>query len=258
MKMYAFACGNLITDKSLITFGRDMGKKIEVPVPYYLIQHPKGNVLFDLGNSIEVAKDAKKHWGAVTEVYTPTMKEDDWVVTNIRKVGVKPEDINYVVLSHLHLDHAGAIGEFPNAKYIVQKDELRWAYTAEFYQRAAYIRADFDKDVDWWLLDGHNDDNLDLFGDGTLIIWFTPGHSPGGQSLVVKLNEGTFVLTGDCVYTREILEENVLPGLGWNQELVLASINRMRRAEKALGYTVITGHDPEVWKTVKKAPRYYE
>jgi glyoxylase-like metal-dependent hydrolase (beta-lactamase superfamily II) len=258
MKMYAFSCGTLTCDKSLITFGRDIGKKFTVPVPYYLIQHPKGNVLFDLGNSIEVARDAKKHWGVIADFYVPEMKEDDYVVNNLKKIGIKPEDIKYIVMSHLHLDHAGGVGEFPNAKYIVQKEDLRWAYTCDFYQKLAYIRADFDKPVQWLILDGHNDDRLDLFGDGKLIIWFTPGHTPGGQSLVVKLNEGTVVLTGDAVYTMEILNENVLPGLGWDQEVVVKTIQRMRMAEELCGYKIFTGHDPDVWATLKKAPKYYE
>ena len=258
MKMYAFSSGTLTCDKSAITFGRDVGKSFTVPVPYYLIQHPKGNVLFDLGNSIEVARDADKHWGLVTTVYVPKMTEDDYVINNLKKVGVKPEDIKYVILSHLHLDHAGAVGEFPNAKYIVQKEELRWAYAADFYQKAAYIRADFDKPVTWWQLNGHDDDPFDLFGDGKLIIWYTPGHTPGGQALVVKLNEGTFVLTGDSVYTTEILYEPVLPGLGWDQEIVVRSIQKMRMAEELWGYKIITGHDPDVWATLKHAPNYYE
>ncbi len=112
MKMYAFSCGTLTCDKSLITFGRDVGKKFTVPVPFYLIQHPRGNVLFDLGNAKEVARDAKKHWGVIADFYVPDMKEDDYVVNKLKTIGVKPEDIKYIVMSHLHLDHAGVLGTF--------------------------------------------------------------------------------------------------------------------------------------------------
>lgn len=259
MKLYVFKCGDLTCDKSLITFGRDIGKQYTVPVPFFLIQHPKGNVLYDLGNSIEVARDAKKHWGAVSNVYVPNMSEDDYVVNQLKnKLKIAPEDIDYVILSHLHLDHAGGVGDFPNAKYIVQKAELRWAYTPDFYQKAAYIRADFDKDVDWFLLNGYEEDNFDLFGDGALVLWFTPGHTPGQQSLVVKLKEGTFVLTGDACYNMEILNEDVLPGLGWNSEETVRSVRKLRWARDFLGYTVITGHDPESFPKLKQAPDYYE
>ncbi len=258
MKLYAFTSGFLTCDKSAITFGRGVGTPFTVPVPYYLIQHPKGNVLFDLGNALACARDPRKHWGAVLDVYNIKMSEDDYVVNNLKKIGVQPEDINYIVMSHLHLDHAGGVGDFPNAKYFVQKQELRWAYAPDFYQRLAYIRADFDKPVPWLQLDGHNDDRFDIFGDGKLIIWFTPGHTPGGQSLVVKLNAGTFVLTGDSVYTMEVLHEPVLPGLGWDQEIVVASIQRMKMAEELWGYKIITGHDPDVWASLKHAPEYYE
>ena len=258
MKLYAFSSGVLKLDKGSITFGRDVGKQWAVPVPYYLIQHPRGNVMFDLGNALECARDPRKHWGAVCDVYEPVMKEEEYCANAIGKVGLKPEDIDYIVMSHLHLDHAGGVGDFPNATYIVQKEELRWAYACDFYQKGAYIRADFDKPVNWWQLDGHNDDGMDIFGDGKLIIWFTPGHTPGGQALVVKLEAGTFVLTGDAVYTTEILYEPVLPGLSWNQEVVVRSIMRMRMAEKARGYKIITGHDPDMWATLKHAPEYYE
>lgn len=263
MELYFFDCGILKCDKSLITAGRDIGVPFEIPVPYFLITHPKGNVLFDTGNAREVSleKDFNKHWGAIAKIYEPVMHEETYVVENLRsKVGIKPEDISLVILSHLHLDHAGGVGEFPNAEYIVQHEELRWASVPDFYQKLAYIRADFVKpDLNWRLLEGHDDDNYDVFGDGKLIIWFTPGHTPGHQSLVVKLeNSGPMILTGDSCYTTEILNEDVLPGLGWNSELAARSVKRFRDAQNRWGWKVVTGHDPDSWPKWKKAPEYYD
>lgn len=259
MKLYFFNSGTLTCDKSLLTMGKDVGKTVTVPVPFFLIDHPKGKVLYDTGNALEVAKDARKHWGAVCDVYVPDVSEDDYIVNQLEKIGVKPEEISLVVMSHLHLDHAGGVGAFPNAKYFVQKDELQWAYAPQFYQKPAYIRPDFDKDVQWFILNGYLDDGFDLFDDGSLRIWFTPGHTPGHQSLVVKLEkDGTFVLTGDCCYVEEILNEDILPGLVWSPPYAVESIQRLRHARNIYGYKIVTGHDPWDWETYKKAPEYYE
>ncbi len=259
IKLYFFECGVLRCDKSLITMGRDAGKIIDIPVPFFLIQHPKANILYDTGNAIEVARDKHKHWGDVVKAYDPIMTEDQYVVNQLKKIGINPEDINYVILSHLHLDHAGGVGDFPNAKYVVQRRELEWAYVPDFYQKLAYIRPDFDKPVNWYLLDGYNDDKFDLLGDGKIQIWFTPGHTPGHQALWVELeNSGPFLLTGDSCYTTEILNEDVLPGLVWSPPETVKSVNKLRYARDILGATVVTGHDPEAWKTFKKAPEYYD
>jgi len=259
MKLYFFECGILRCDKSLITMGRDVGTMFEIPVPFFLITHPKGNVLYDTGNAKELAIDARGHWGAVVDVYEPVMSEDQYVVNQLAKVGLKPEDITHIVLSHLHLDHAGGLRDFPHAKVYVQREELQWAYTPDFYQKAAYIRADFDVSPNWVLIEGWREDPYDLFGDGLIELWFTPGHTPGHQTMVVKLeNSGPMMLTGDACYTTEILNEDVLPGLVWSCGEAVKSIKRIRYANDVLGIKIVTGHDPDGWKKFKLAPEYYD
>jgi N-acyl homoserine lactone hydrolase len=258
MKLYFFAGGILKSQKQFFTAGRGLLEPFDVPVPYFLIEHPKGYVLFDTGNALEVAQDKNKHWKGIVQAYDPVMKEDEWCVNQIKKVGVKPEDIKYVILSHLHLDHAGGVGHFPNAKYIVQRDELHFAYVPDYYMKGAYIRADFDKDVDWFILEGWRNDKFDVFGDGSLIIYFTPGHTPGHQSLLVNLEkDGPMFLTADSCYTSENIDEDVLPGLCWGPQEAVRSIQRMRYLRDQFGVKIVTGHDPEGWKTFKKAPEYY-
>lgn len=257
MKIYFFECGVLKSQKQYFTAGRGVGEPFDVPVPFFLIQHPEGYVLYDTGMALEVARDKHKHWGDVIAAYDPVMTEDQWVVNAIKKVGVKAEDIKYVVMSHLHLDHAGGIGHFPKAKYIVQREELNFAYVPDFYMKGAYIRADFDKDVPWFILEGWRDNKFDLFGDGKLVIYFTPGHTPGHQSLLVNLKNSSMFLTGDSCYTLENLNEDVLPGLVANPTLTVQSIQTMRFLRDK-GVVIITGHDPEAWKKFKQAPSYYE
>jgi len=261
MKLYMFECGILKSQKHLFTMGRGIGEPFDVPVPFFLIEHDKGKVLYDTGNALEVAKDKVKHWGeAVVAAYDPIMTEDQYVVNQLAKVGVKPKDITHVIFSHLHLDHAGGCGEFPNAIYFVQRAEMQYAYVPDFYQAGAYIRADFDKPyLNWYLLEGDKEDFYDVFGDGNLQILFTPGHTPGHQSLLVKLdNWGPTLLTGDSIYTEEILEENVLPGLVYSPPDAVKSIKKMRNLRRVQGVRIITGHDPVAWPRLKKAPEYYD
>jgi len=259
MRLYFFETGVLRCDKSLITMGRGLGTKFEVPVPFFLIQHPKGNLLYDTGNAKELAVDARKHWGAVVDAYEPIMSRDQYCVENLLKIGVKAEDINYIVMSHLHLDHAGGVKDFPNAQIFVQRSEMEWAYTCDFYQKGAYIKADFDYPLNYHFIEGWRENPYDLFGDGSVTIWFTPGHTPGHQTMLVDLpKSGKFLLTGDACYTTEILNEDVLPGLVWNCQETVKSIKKIRHIREALGATIVTGHDPDSWKAFKKAPEYYE
>lgn len=259
MKLYFFECGVLKSQKQYFTAGRGLLEPFDVPVPFFLIEHPNGYVLYDTGNALEVAQDKVKHWGDIVAAYDPVMSEDQWVVNQIKKVGVQPEDIKYVILSHLHLDHAGGVGQFPNAKYIVQRQELHYAYVPDFFMRGAYIRADFDKPVDWFILEGWQDNKFDLFGDGKIVIYFTPGHTPGHQSLLVSLEQtGPMLLTGDACYTTENIDDDCLPGLGWNPAMCINSIQTMRFLRAERGVNIVTGHDPVAWKQYKQAPEYYE
>ncbi len=258
MKLYFFRAGVLKSQKQYFTAGRGVGEQFDVPVPFFLIEHPDGYVLYDTGNAYEVINNKHEHWGDVVAAYDPVMTEDEWVVNAIQKVGVKPEDIKYVVLSHLHLDHAGGVGHFPNAKYVVQRKELHYAYVPDFYMKGAYIRKDFDKDVDWMILEGDREPQFDLFRDGKIVIHFTPGHTPGHQSLLVNLEKtGPMMLAADSCYTTENLDEDVLPGLGAEPIETVKTIQKFR-IMRDQGIQIVTGHDPVAWEAFKKAPEFYE
>ena len=260
MRLRVYQCGVLKSRKHLFTMGRGVGVEFTVPVPFFLIEHPKGLVLYDTGNAKEVAVDKIKHWGkGVCDAYDPVMTEADFVVEQLRRDGFKPEDVTHVVLSHLHLDHAGGVGAFPKAKYLVQRAEMHYAYVPDFFQKGAYIRADFDKpDLDWVLLEGQGDIRGDLFGDGAITILPTPGHTPGHQSLLVRLPEsGPWLLTGDSAYTEEIMDEDVLPGLVQSPSKAVKSIAKMRYLRDTHGVRVVTGHDPEAFAKLRLSPHAY-
>lgn len=259
MKLYFFEAGILKSQKQYFTLGLDVGKAFDVPVPFVLIDHPKGKVLFDTGNAFEVIHNKEEHWGGILAAYDPVMTEEQWCVNAIQRVGVKPEEIAYVILSHLHLDHAGCVGYFPNARYIVQRDELHFAFAPDYYMKAAYIRKDFDKDVKWVILEGWRDDRLDLFHDGSIIIYFTPGHTPGHQSILVNLpKSGPMFFAADSCYTVQNIDGDVLPGLMWSAGETVKSVQRMKNLRELNAAVIVTGHDPDAWSQFKKAPEYYE
>ena len=259
LRLYMMECGSLKTQVQFIKMNQGLGDPYEIPVPFFLITHPRGNVLYDGGNALEVAQDARGHWGAVVDAYEPVMSEEDFVVTQLESMDVDPASIRYVIQSHLHLDHSGAIGHFPNAEYIVQRRELEYAFTPDWFQKPAYIRKDFDRDVKWIYLDAEHDDGYDLFGDGIIKTMFTPGHAPGHQSVVLDLpNEGPMMLTADACYTMDHYNETALPGLIHSAADVANSTRKVRRLVEGHGATLVTGHDPEEWPKFKKAPEFYD
>ena len=259
MKLYVFEAGKLLSQKQYFTMGVDIGVKYDIPVPFLYIDHPKGKVLFDTGNALEVVDNKEEHWGDFAIPYDPAMTKDQWCVNALKNIGVQPEDIDWVICSHLHADHAGGVGQFPKARYVVQKEELYYAYVPDSFMRSVYIRKDFDKPVDWHILNGWADDKFDLFGDGRIITYFTPGHTPGHMSLMLDLPKtGKMLFAGDACYTVENYEKNILPGLAWNFGECEKSVRLIRKLVEADGARLVTGHDPEAFKQLKVAPKYYE
>lgn len=255
-ELYFFECGTLKSKKHLFTLNKGIDESFEVPVPFFLIRHNGKNILFDTGNALEAAMDPKKHWGDAVDAYYPVMTEKQYVVSQLKDiVGLKPEEIDYVILSHLHLDHAGGVGDFPNAQYLVHKKEFEWAFNPECTQKGAYIMQDIDKEVNWLLLENKFEEPYDLFNDGVIQIYPTPGHTPGHLSLLINLeNSKSMLLTSDSCYTEENLNDNIPPGLVWDAEASLKSVNWLKSKENI---EVVTGHDPFSWPKYKKAPEFY-
>lgn len=255
IELHMFQTGTLRTKVKYIKMNQGDGD-IEIPVPWFLIKHPQGNVVIDGGNAIEAAIDKRGHWGKVVETYDPIMAMSENCVDQLKMVDVAPHDVRYVLQSHLHLDHTGAIGRFPRAQYFVQRIEYDYALKPHWFSAAAYIRADFDRPgLNWKFLGGEVTDNYDLFGDGTVRMIFTPGHSPGHQSFLITLpKSGPILLTIDAAYTQDHWENRALPGLVVSSAQAADSVAKLHRIAAATGATVITGHDPEAWAGVRKAP----
>jgi len=255
LRLYPICVGRVTLDKSTLTAGRGMGTRITVPVPVFFIAHPKGNILIDTGMHRQIAVDPVSQWGAAkVKNLTPDMKPGDDVVSQIETLGFKTEDVRYVINTHLHLDHSGCNQFFNQSTFLVQKDELKTAFWPEVFQRASYYRSDFDHPLKYEELEG----DYDVYGDGTVQIIRSPGHTQGHQSIRVNLEkDGSYVLTGDSCYLMENIDEEVLPGIVWNSEEAIRSIRKLRYLRDKGGAHIITGHDPVLWNRVKQAPEYY-
>jgi glyoxylase-like metal-dependent hydrolase (beta-lactamase superfamily II) len=258
IQLYMFQTGVLRTKVKYIKMNQGE-ESYDIPVPWFLIKHPKGNVIIDGGNAVEAAIDKRGYWGDVVDAYDPLMDPSESCVEQARSVGVEPDDVRYVLQSHLHLDHTGAVGRFPRATHIVQRIEYEYAHNPDWFSKGAYIRADFDRPgIDWKFLGGEYTDDYDLFGDGSIRMIFTPGHSPGHQSFLVTLpNTGPVLLTIDAAYTIDHWNDLALPGLVCSSVDAARSVHKLRKIAKDTGAMVVTGHDPDNWKVFQKGPREF-
>jgi glyoxylase-like metal-dependent hydrolase (beta-lactamase superfamily II) len=164
--------------------------------------------------------------------------------------GVEPRTITHLVNSHLHFDHTGGNAQIPNARVLVQRREWEAGAEPDLAARLAFDRRDYDLGHDVQLLDGEHD----LFGDGRVVCVPTYGHTPGHQSLRLRLDDGsTAVLTADACYLRRTLEDLHLPRYVFDREAMLDVLRRFRDWQAA-GARIFFGHDAEFWATVPQAP----
>jgi len=249
MKLYVFESAKMhVPDRGMMS-GRPSGVPVTIPVPFYLIDHPKGLALFDTGMKLD-------NWPAEYK-QDGDQRPDQMIDVQLAACGFKPDDIKYVIMSHLHLDHAGGMPLFPKATFIVRKSELRAAWWPERFQ-VHYIFDDYKETRNFSFIELDDTEVFDVFQDGSVLCIDTKGHSQGHQSLVVNLpRSGRFVLTADAAAMAEILDEGVLPAIAWNAEEALKSLRKMQHMKRE-GATVLMAHDPDQWEKTRLAPEYYD
>jgi glyoxylase-like metal-dependent hydrolase (beta-lactamase superfamily II) len=236
----------------------------KVPVPAFLIRHPSaGAILVDTGLHPSIATNGKENFGGVANrVGNPTLNAGEDVPAQLRKRGLDPNEIPVVVMTHLHIDHASAISEFPNSTFILSEAEWVVAATGSRPLLNGYRRQHFDYAFDYRTVDfdrGGIDSyasfgrTFDLFGDGSVRLAFTPGHSPGHMSVIVRLKERDFVIGGDATYTQAQLSgEAPLPPRPFDAHNFRRSLQELRLFRGQFpDATVTPGHDPDFYAGIE-------
>jgi glyoxylase-like metal-dependent hydrolase (beta-lactamase superfamily II) len=238
-----------------------------VPCPAFLIRHPSaGAILVDTGLHPSIATDGRENFGALAaRIAKPGLEPGEDVPAQLRKRGLEPGEVPIVVMTHLHLDHSSAISEFPQATFVVSEVEWDAATKGPSPLLNGYRRAHYDYAFDYRTVDfdrGGIDSyasfgrTYDLFGDGSVRLAFTPGHSAGHMSLVCRLAQRDFVIGGDATYTSGQLAGTAPPApRPFDAHNYRRSLQELRLFSREYPDAIVTpGHDPEFFAGLK--PRY--
>ncbi len=254
MKFYILYGGVLFNpDKSRITPGHGVNELIKIPVPMYVIDHPDGLAVVDTGLSYEHFPD----WMKPDTRDEPECRID----RQLAKLGYDPERVKYVIMTHLHADHAGAMENLPKATFIVRREELKEAWFPKDRNPGGcgYIFDDYKNTRFFNYLELEDNVEYDVFGDGSVICMDTRGHSRGHQSVIVNLpNSGKLVIAADAASLKEQIDGRDAPGGHlWSTEAGMIAIDRLRTLREQ-GALVLLGHEPAQVGTLKFAPAFYD
>ena len=245
-RLYVLDCGqNIGRDQGRWSPGVNEGKPMEFSDNCYLIRHAKGLLLWDTGVPDAVAAMPD---GMVVAGGAITYRRAKTLAAQLAELGVKPAEVTYVAVSHTHGDHVGNLGLFPTATILIQGAEYEWAMGLP--TKPGFVATQtIDK------LAG----DRDVFGDGSVTILSTPGHTPGHQSLLVVLPKtGALVLSGDAVHFRDNWEQRRVPSMNVNREQTLASLDRIAGVLAERKATLWINHDRAQSATLRYAPASYE
>ncbi|MGH7039560.1 MAG: N-acyl homoserine lactonase family protein [Stellaceae bacterium] len=248
VRLYAFTCGTLTGEYARLMEGGE--SEITLPIPVYLIEHPKGRALFDTGLHPDCQHDPGGRLGArLAGLFRIDFQPGEEVSARLQAINCDPGAIDLLINSHFHFDHVGGNALIPNATLLVQRREWEAGTDPDSAARLGYNPRDFDLGHKLRLVDGEHD----VFGDGTVVCLPTHGHTPGHQSLRLRLDRGEVVLAADACYFCRTLRERRLPRYVHDRVAMLSSLDRLEALERG-GARLFFGHDPEFWRTVPQAP----
>ncbi|MGO4304475.1 N-acyl homoserine lactonase family protein [Cupriavidus sp. RAF12] len=245
-RLYVLNCGEGIAgDISRWSPSVNVGKPMAFANNCYLIKHTQGWMLWDTGvdDSIAAMPDGQ----APTDPKAIHWRRPKTLASQLAQLGVKPSDIQYVAVSHTHPDHIGNVEMFPQAMLLVQKAEYEWPganNTPRFKPGHPVTKLEGDKDV---------------FGDGSVTLISTSGHTPGHQSLLLKLpRTGAVVLSGDAAHFESNWVNRRVPSINFDKDMTLASMQRIAELLAREKAQLWINHDKAQRDTLKMAPQYYE
>lgn len=231
------------------------------PVPAFLVEHPGfGPLMIDTGLHRCCAQPDGANLGRLNRFSEVRMSPEQSAAERLRARGIDPEAIRLVVMTHLHSDHASACQDFPNATFVC--DQAEWVVAhAKRAGMNGYVDTHFDIAVDWRLVDYGSDPvesfagfgrTVDLFGDGSVRLLSTPGHSAGHQSVLLRLDHGEFLVMGDAAPTRAILDGDERPMIEQDHHRAERSLREIRAYRKLTpNALLVPGHDSDAWNELK-------
>ncbi len=260
LRLTVVDAGPLNPDKNKLVAFASAGT-VSVPTTVGIIEHPQhGLILWDTGINDAVADPdrGEAYWGpGIREAFgTQALTRDHAIDAQLKRLGSRPEDVRYVIYSHLHLDHAGGMSYFPKAIHVVQRDEIRYALWPDAWTRPVYCQNDF-KDIrklDVLEIEG----DCDLFDDGTLRLLKTPGHAAGHQALILNLpHRGKICLGGDVGHLRDGFDAMVPMPWDWSTSAMSMTRMRMKQIERS-GVPLFLCHEAKDFAKLPIEGKYWE
>jgi N-acyl homoserine lactone hydrolase len=253
MRMHVLSGGKLRMNASVYFPNVPKEQTAEFPCSCFLIRHTQANVLFDTGCHPSVEVDAKGRWGALASAFVPVQQPGENVIADLAKLGLKPDDIDVVVNSHLHMDHCGCNEFFKKATFFIHAKELAIA-TDPASEGKGYFRTDWDHPMPIRAIE----EVYDFFDDNRIVLLPLPGHTTGSIGAKVELDRcGSFVLAADAAPVRQTLERDYSPANSRDAPQFCRSLAELRRFENE-GCTILFGHDDAQWKTLRKGCHAYD
>ncbi|MEI7805667.1 MAG: N-acyl homoserine lactonase family protein [Hyphomicrobiales bacterium] len=245
-KLYILNCGEGVAgDISRWSPGVNEGKSMDFVDNCYLIRHAQGWMLWDTGVTDAIA--AMPNGQAPADPKATHWKRPKTLASQLEELGVKPSDIKFLAVSHTHADHIGNVGLFPTSMLLVQKAEYEWPTplgVGRFKPEQPVTKLEGDHDV---------------FGDGSVTIIATPGHTPGHQSLLVKLPKtGALVLTGDAVHFKDNWDNRRVPSQNVDKDKTSASLQRIADVLAKEKAQLWINHDKAQRDGLKMTPAFYD
>jgi N-acyl homoserine lactone hydrolase len=250
LRVYLFDCGLIkgLTAKDYSLKKEDV-KNTDMVVPCYLIVHPKGTLMWDVGL---IPDSAFKGPGPVTESQgSMTISSPRPLLPQLAALGYPPQGITYIAFSHYHFDHIANANAFARSTWLVHAAERDAMFAGKPEEAARYNQLKNSKTIILPLTD------YDVFGDGTVMIKSAPGHTPGHQVLALKLPKtGPVLIAGDLWHYAEERQANQAPPHEADREQTMKSRAAMEAYLKQSGAQLWIEHNPETFHRLKKAPDY--
>ena len=225
------------------------GQSKTIDNPVFLIEHPLGRLIWDVGLPDELAdRNPEEVDSAAIIVFHIREK----LASQLSTMDLTPDSIDYLAVSHTHMDHVGNANYFANSRWIVDQNELNWARSEETKDTQRYYSALLEQEPLVY------DNDHDVFGDNSVVILSMPGHTPGHSCLLLRMKNRALLLSGDLYHFQEQREYRRIPQFNFDPDLTRASMARFEELASKLGAKVIIQHESQHYRDLPVFPAFLE